>query len=561
MPIPLRTALALSLLLAPASAQGIAYQWPQVSGGQAVASAGDVDGDGVADFAIGSKAGGSVLGHVEVRSGDDGNVLWSVEGTNQQDGFGSAVVGLGDVDGDGLDDLAAAAANIPSFGFGPLPYVRVLSGADGSTLWQAAAPSTFAQFGRSLARIADLDGDGADDLIIGSSNAAPDSTQVRSGATGELLFAVAPPSGARLQFGMCVDALGDLDGDGYEDFGVGDPSFGAVINGYARGRITLHSGFDGSLLGALTAPAQSPAPWGSFGSRFDGLGDVDGDGLPDLAVGAPLKGTIGSPAGMVWIMSCADGSILQAIAPEIGSSLSQFGSAVARTDDVDGDGVVDLRIGAGSYVLYIGGDVIKTTAAELRTYSGATGALLQSWEGMSTPYVAAVPDANGDGRSDVLLVDSSGVLLVLDGLPNPLPWPVCPGQDSSNGCTPYVTTTGAPSLTQFGDLEVHVSQLPLDTVGLCLYGPNPTTTPFGGSVLCVAPPFVRTPLQPSTTDPFSCGTKTAATFTSTLTKLDLAGLGLPPGDGFYVQGWFRDPGLTPPNDFGLSGALFVELWP
>ena len=105
---------------------------------------------------------------------------------------------------------------------------------DGSTLWEVTSPSKQGPYGRSLARISDLDGDGADDLIVGSLNVSPHATQVRSGASGELLYFVFPPADAHEQFGACVDALGDMDGDGFEDFGVGDPG---ALGG--RGRITL----------------------------------------------------------------------------------------------------------------------------------------------------------------------------------------------------------------------------------------------------------------------------------------------------------------------------------
>src|SRR6187402_3362198 len=277
MTIPLQRALALSLLLAPASAQGIAYEWTLNWNADSVASAGDVDGDGAADFAM-SKAGG--LGQVEVRSGGDGGLLWTVEGAKAGDGFGATLAGLGDVDGDGSDDLAVAAPNMPLFGIGPPAYVRVVSGVDGSTLWEVPAATPGEMYGKSLARIADLDGDGSDDLIVGSTFASK--VQVRSGASGALVLDLSPPQGASHDFGTCVAALGDLDGDGLADLGVGDPGFQS-----GRGRISLHSGLDGSVLFSIAPPTQGPPPSLSFGKTFDGLGDVSGDGIPDLVAGDP----------------------------------------------------------------------------------------------------------------------------------------------------------------------------------------------------------------------------------------------------------------------------------
>jgi hypothetical protein len=553
---PLPLAFALSLLLAPASAQGVAYDWSLGFGAKSAAPAGDVDGDGTEDFAIAGAGAGSNFGRVELRSGQDGGLLWSVQGTNAGDGFGATLARLGDVDGDGVDDLAVAATTIPPFGFGPPTYVRVLSGIDGSSLWEVAAAATSESLGRSLARIADLDGDGNDDLIVGSAGAAGGKVQVRSGASGALVLDAAPPAGAHFEFGFHVAALGDVDGDGLEDFGVGDPGFNS-----GAGRISRHSGLDGSVLDLLVPPAQGPVPHASFGSTFDALGDVDGDGVGDLAVGAPLGGIASLPKGMAWVLSGASGAVLHAFAPEAGSFLSRFGERVAATEDVDGDGIADVRLCAGSYVFYAGGDLVKSFTAELRTYSGATGALVQSWTGLSSPDVAAVPDANGDGSSDVLVSMGTDVMLVLDGLASPVPLASCPGKLSSNSCLPVLTTSGTSSLTQFADLQLQVTKLPAGALGVCVYGSQSAQIPFGNGVLCVAPPFLRVPMQPSVPPPGTCGGQPTAAVACTFAKSDLGALGLAPGDVFYLQAWFRDAGAPPPTAFGLSGALAVQLWP
>ena len=554
---PMRCIPALALLLAPAAAQGVAYEWTFAPLGDTVASAGDVDADGRADFAIGHVGyDATSINAVEVRSGADGTSLWSVPTKYPGASFGLGMVSLGDLDGDGREDLVASGPLKSFFGQG-IPYVRAMSGVDGSTLWEVSTPDDKVSFGSSLARLSDLDGDGVDDLLVGASNQVPAATRVLSGASGALLFTVPAPAGASVTFGYAVARLGDLDGDTVEDFGVGDVSFAA-----GSGRISLHSGVDGSALGFVTPPAQAPAPWGDFGRYFAGLDDVDVDGVPEIAVGAPLliDGPHQEAGGMVWVYSGATGSVLREIAPEPNPLLENFGFAVDRTDDLDGDGLAELRFGAG---IYQDLDPFVARDAELRTYSPATGELLQSWPGMSSFWFEDVPDVDGDGRTDVLIsfVGKGKVLLVLDGQQPPLPQPGCPAQPSSNGCAPLFTTQGTPSLTQFDDLEVYVSKLPVGAVGVCVYGPNAAATPFGGGLLCVGPPSVRTPLQATSAFPVPCGGGPSATLACTLTKPELTALGLPAGDGFHLQAWFRDPGLAPPMDFGLSGSLFVELWP
>lgn len=546
MRIPIHGVVASSLLALPVPAQGVAYEWSPVSGPRAVASAGDVDGDGANDFAIATQGQGSSLGRVEVRSGEDGGLLWEISGAKQGDGFGATLASLGDVDGDGIDDLAVAATYVFPFGLGPAPYLRAISGLDGSTLWEVQAATVNESIGRSLARIEDVDGDGFDDLIVGVDFGE---VQARSGANGALVYDVPTPAGAGDDYGACVAALGDLDGDGLEDFGVGDP--GAQSG---QGRVNLHSGFDGGLIRSIDPPVQGPA-W--FGKTFDGLGDLSGDGIPDLVVGAPASAITTPASGIAWILSGADGAVLHALAPAAGLHLEGFGTKVAATEDVDGDGIADVRLSAGVYPY---SPQINLTA-ELLTHSGATGALLQRWEGLSTSEFAVVPDANGDGRSDVLHSSGASVKVVLDGLANPVSLAACPGQASPNGCVPQVLAKGTPSLTQFADLEFHVSKLPVDTVGVCLYGADSAALPFGSGVLCVAPPFLRKSMQSPTLFGNSCAAMTSAGTKCRLTKLDLAALGLAAGDEFYVQSWFRDTGAPPPNLFGLSGALAIQLWP
>ena len=125
--------------------------------------------------------------------------------------YGRTACGLGDVDGDGVADYAAGA---PYAKVGGAPFagkVRAHSGADGKVLWLAAHPRANEIFGSRLARIGDVNGDGADDVAVGGDNVF----QVLSGVAGSLIHDV-PTAGA---FGL--DDVGDLDGDGVDDFAVG----------------------------------------------------------------------------------------------------------------------------------------------------------------------------------------------------------------------------------------------------------------------------------------------------------------------------------------------------
>src|SRR5262249_37645766 len=128
---------------------------------------GDLDGDGVPDILAGAPGlqHPSSPGHVRIYSGADGRELLTLTGESAPEGFGDVVAGMGDVDGDSVPDVAVAAAGgdlaIPG-------AVRVFSGASGQILWRAFGNGPQDSFGRSIALLGDIDGDGVRDLAVGA---------------------------------------------------------------------------------------------------------------------------------------------------------------------------------------------------------------------------------------------------------------------------------------------------------------------------------------------------------------------------------------------------------
>jgi hypothetical protein len=199
-------------------------------------------------------------------------------------GFGVEIAPLGDVNGDGTLDVAVGmmAFGQPSI-FGK---VYGFSGATGAMLWAREEPGgkQLGSLGMRLQRIADVNGDGRADLLAGAPlhDVDPDpavtvlagEAYVLSGATGAILRTHTAPSPQNDdRFGMGLAALGDQNGDGIGDYAIGHPGAAAVY---------LHSCATGAAVGTFTGAAGS-----LFGFSLAGVADQNGDGLGDLWASAP----------------------------------------------------------------------------------------------------------------------------------------------------------------------------------------------------------------------------------------------------------------------------------
>ena len=188
-----------------------------------------------------------------------------------------------------------------------------------------------------------MNADGFDDVIIGAfydddNGTDAGSARVFSGADGSVLHAFDGDS-AGDSFGFAVSGAGDVDGDGFDDVIVG-ALFGGS-NGTKSGSARVFSGVDGSTL--YTFDGDSPGDY--FGASVSGAGDVNGDGLDDLIVGALVDDNDAVDSGSAKVFSGADGSTLYAWDGE--SAGDQFGFSVSDAGDVNGDGFDDLIVGAG----------------------------------------------------------------------------------------------------------------------------------------------------------------------------------------------------------------------
>lgn len=298
--------------------------------------------------------------------------------------LGSAFASLGDLDGDGITDLAVAdqSARVDDHLSSGLVYV--ISGADGTILRiHEGTPAPSQLFGFALASL-DADGDGLPDLAVGATghDGGAGAVWIYSGSDGSVLATTTGASASR--YGSALANAGDQDGDGGDDLFVGAP-----FEAGNRGAVHVQSGSDGSVI--RSHPADTS--FSGFGSKVAALGDIDGDGLADLAVAAPGFRVGSNPAGRIRLVNSADGSIA---AEAFGTAdYSNLGDSMVAVPDADGDGLPDLMAGT-----YSGGDAWLLSGADLTTVADLGIPELAPFQPL---VVGGSIDFDGDGVRDYLL--------------------------------------------------------------------------------------------------------------------------------------------------------------
>jgi hypothetical protein len=393
--------------------------------GSAVASAGDVNGDGYSDIVIGGYAydggqndEGTALVYHGMASGV-GSDFTSL-GINQAEALvGASVSNAGDINGDGLDDVIVGAPYIDSGeqdeGMAIVYYGSTENGPGNSKALQCNQAG--AKFGYSVSAAGDVNGDGYDDVIVG----APSFDKgVIQGAA--FIFHGGPgginPNPAIIldngltgtDYGSSVSIAGDIDRNGYADVIVGAPKYSksnpAILE---AGAVYIYKGSSNGIVSA-GAMLTTDLPGSHLGTSVDGAGDVNGDGYSDVIAGADKSNIgqaeegaarvyYGSPVGIP--SNSPANTILQS--NQAGAAL---GGSVAGAGDVNGDGYGDVIVGAFKYD---GGE--NNEGAAMVYYGSSNGldfqnpSILQinqsgAWFGYS---VASAGDVNGDGYSDVVV--------------------------------------------------------------------------------------------------------------------------------------------------------------
>jgi hypothetical protein len=360
--------------------------------------------------------------------------------------FGHSVVILGDINADGVPDLAVGApfqdGDFVSTdeGYGRPQNVGKVFVLDGATLaplnelddpeFALIQPDHFGGLlGNSLAAVADLNGDGIADIVAGVPHhiVNPDTRQsvinggetlVFSGKDGTLLLTLSDPAPQEDgKMGAAVAALGDVDADGVPDIVVGVPGedLGDEEDGISNvGLAYVFSGNTGQVILTLNHP-DAAAAGAAFGAAVANAGDVDHDGASDILIGAPGQ-------GHAFVFSGKTGALLFDIASPITDPLPSFGAAVSGDKDFSRDGTADFVIGA---------PLQKGLQGAVYIFNGSDGTLLRRLQARPAQTFAkfgfsvlASDDLTGDGRPDVLVgapdqnvngVNQAGEIFIFNG--------------------------------------------------------------------------------------------------------------------------------------------------
>jgi len=363
-----------------------------------IAAPGDLDGDGTLELLAGAKTPGVGLPldqHADIFRLPGGPLLHTISNPANKMGLGNDVALAGDLNADGLSDVAALGST----------HLVAFDRASGASLFISKLP--IVQFPLSdgiasaLAAPGDLSGDGVPDLIVGDGNEI-NVTNGRiltvSGADGHVLAML---DGTQFQenFGHWVQVTDDRNGDGVRDVWVS--AEGMLVSGQANaGEVRLYSGASlagGSPVVLATRHGAVQANAG-FGQSLSVGGDIDGDGVQDIAVGSK-ETIVGVQTGALYVLSGATGAQLWRFD---GDMLSN-GVTGLITGDANGDDVPDVLAVETCW---------NSCKGRARLFSGATGALL--WTALGGAPVGGLGrrmspagDVNGDGRADVALSDYS----------------------------------------------------------------------------------------------------------------------------------------------------------
>lgn len=347
----------------------------------------------------------------------DTSPVWAFRGDEEDEWVGNVVAGLGDIDGDGYDDIGVSPERYdgPSRDVG---RVWVFYGGPGGPSvtadWEAVGTARDQAYGNAIHPAGDVNADGFADVIVSSwvarCGSITDCGQVELflGSAAGLGGTAAWTARGRAEgehYGYDADAAGDVNGDGYADLIIGVPGAGGD-----QGRVEVFLGSATGLGRRASWTAVGPTGRSFFGKAVAGAGDVDGNGYDDVLVGAPFYEIAGRDEGAAMLYRggfsglSRTGTTLTVADLDSGFDTpdQQLGTDVDGAGDLDGDGFDDIVIGAPW------ADTSPSAGGAVYVFRGGrrgveTAPSTSIW-GMNLGFtVAGGGDVDADGYDDLVL--------------------------------------------------------------------------------------------------------------------------------------------------------------
>lgn len=355
-----------------------------------------------------------------VVNGNPGNANAILQNNQAYANMGWSVASAGDVNGDGFSEVLVSAVHADNDNPSPATsngevylYYGAGAGIDPFSVKPPdilkEAEDQYVGYGWSAASAGDVNGDGFSDVIVG------DPSYNHNGSYNGAAFiyfgtssGITPVAAVMLtcnavdaNFGFTVASAGDINNDGYSDVIIGSPNSGQAFV------------FHGSVSGVDNVPEivlEDNQQGGSFGWSVASAGDVNADGFSDVIIGAYEYDRGQTDEGVAFIYHGAAGGLTSQYATilEINQSGANFGRCVASAGDVNGDGFSDVVIGSPYYDI----SVLNKNEGAAFIYHGSAsgignvvsqkvnGEKAGAWMGYS---VASAGDVNGDGYSDIIV--------------------------------------------------------------------------------------------------------------------------------------------------------------